>query len=207
MRIMSIVTIGLFIFGTAAANAGVIELYSAEDFQYSGTGAIGSQRSQQFSPSESTPNSANPLNPAEALFDSVGMKFKMGAPGENATITLSVFSWQGNYASTLGSAPLAQQANINLPSGFENWIDLSLSTPQPTSGQYLISAHINSMTYINTGFGVWRSNSNDGGPNNTAYNGSTAQSNREYQVRLNVVPEPASLALFGLGAIALLRRR
>ena len=45
------------------------------------------------------------------------------------------------------------------------------------------------------------------GPNNDAFNDSSLKTDRDYQVRLNGVPEPAALSLLALGGLGLLRRR
>ncbi len=207
MRKMGIVALAIVVSACMASEALALELYSAEDYQYAGTGAVGSERSQRFSPSESTPNSVNPLDPTEAFFDAAAMKFKMGAAGESAQIDLTLYPWVTDYNTSLAQTPIAQITDLVLPSGFEDWVELSLTTPQSSSGQYLISAHIDSMVYVSAGFGVYRSNSGDGGPNNDAYNGSSVKTDREYQVRINPMPEPATLSLLALGGLALRRRK
>jgi len=182
---------------SAAAEAALVELYSDEDYQFFGPAAAGKRRSQHFSPSESTPNAL-----VDPLFDSAGFWFETD---DISTVsgTLELYVWNTDYSTTIAGVPIASMA-VNLGSGHDGYVDLSFS-PQPTSGQYLLSFLVGTVT--GEDFGLRRSNSDDGGPNNDAYNDATLKTNREYQVRLNGVPEPATLAMLALGAPLLWRRR
>jgi hypothetical protein len=206
MRRVIVMGITTLLTMTMIAEATLIELYSADDYQYFGTGAVGADRSQRFSPSQSTPNSLNPGVPATAQFDRAAMKLRMGTAGESANVNLTLYPWVTDYATSLAQTPIAQLTNLVLTYPSDDWVELSFA-PRNSSGQYLLSAHINSMTYVSVGFGVYRSNSNDGGTNNDAYNNSTMQTNREYQVRLNAVPEPVTLCLLAMGGLGMVRRR
>jgi len=165
------------------------QLYSDEDFQYSGTGAIGSSRSQRFNPTTATPN------PTSNQFVEAGMYLQMGAAGESANVTIRLFNWVTDFNTTVAGTPIAGPATFDV-STTPVWYKVTSAGPLAANGDYLLQCSINSMTFVSTGFGVRRSNSNDGGTGNDAYNGSTVQTNREYQVGLWFPPSVESWELY-----------
>jgi hypothetical protein len=179
------------------AEAALISLYSDDDYQYFGPAANGKRRSQHFSPTQSSPNTL-----ADPSFDSAGMWFETD---ELSTVsgTLELYTWTGDPGSSVGGTPIASSP-VNLGTGYDGYIDL-LFAPQPASGQYFISFLVGTVT--GQDFGLRRSASDDGGTNNDAFNDTGIKTDREYQVRLNGVPEPATLALIALGVPFLVRRK
>lgn len=183
--------------GLAAADTGLVDLYSADDYQYFGSGANGKSRSQHFSPAESTPTTLD-----DPQFDSAAFKIALN-DGEALAADLMLYSWNTDYTTTIGGAPIASMG-VNLSGPFDDWVTLACA-PQDASGQYLLRLAVGTVTGID--FGLFRSNSNDGGANNDAFNDSGIKTDREYQVRLNGVPEPSALGLLLLGSLGMLRRR
>jgi len=191
------VTIAVVLCGAMTAQAGFVGLYSEDGFQYFGPGANGQRRSQHFSPTQSTPNTLS-----DPQFDSAGFRITTDA-GEALTGTLELYVWNTDIATTV-AGPILGSVPVNVSGAFDAYIDVPVA-PQPASGQYLLSLLVGTVTGAD--FGLRNSNSNDGGPNNDAYNATGIKTDREYQVRLNGVPEPVSLALLGLGGVFLLLRR
>jgi hypothetical protein len=163
-----------------------LELYSAEPglFQYSGTGAVGSSRSQHFTPTTSTPGSL----PATAFFSAAGMYLRVGVDTENANITMSLYQWDTDFDTTILGTPLAGPSTFDVTNTAPEWFEVEAAAPLSAGDSYLLRCQINSMTYVSSGFGVWKSDSDDGGPGNDAYNGNSARTDREYQVRLTIPP-------------------
>jgi hypothetical protein len=153
-----------------------VQLYSDEDWQYFGPGANGQRRSQRFSPTESTPTSISPTD----TFTQLGFRFALDG-GEGLTGWLQLFAWDTDYATTI-AGPVLAQAAFNLGGPVDVWLPITASSPQLGSGQYLLSLLVDTVT--GTDFGLRKSTSNDGGPNNDAYNAATLKTDREYQVRI-----------------------
>ena len=198
MRFLIAVVVCLLI--AVPAGADLLELYSFDDVQY-GAGAS-KARSQMFSPTESTPD--NGLIAGD-LFDQVGMKLDV-SDGESITFDLKLFAWNTDYGTTIAGTPIAQSLGVSISNAFYDYITVDCA-PQDAGGVYLIQCYISAFSGENWGFA--RSSSGDGGTNNEAFNDSGMKTDREYQVQLQtvVVPEPSSMAIFGLGLIGLVRRR
>jgi hypothetical protein len=195
--------LAVFLCGAMAAEGAVVGLYSDDDYQYFGPGANGQRRSQHFSPLESTPNALG--GPGQTAFDSAAFEVTLDA-GEALTGTLELFAWNTDFSTTVGGTPIASGA-VNLAGPITTQIQLNFAAQEADSNddQYLLSLLVGTVTGAD--FGFRRSNSNDGGSNNDAYNGTGIKTDREYQVWLNAVPEPSSLALLLVGGLGLLRRR
>jgi hypothetical protein len=161
-----------------------LELYSDEDYQYFGAGAIGKSRSQRFSPTTSTPNSLSPSN----TFTGVGMYVRIGISGESANVTLRLYEWNTDYSTTIAGPVLAGPDVFDISTTSPQWIEVTPSTPLAASGSYLLRCTVNGVTYVSSGFGIRRSNGNDGGPGNDAYNDADLKTDREYQIRLTLPP-------------------
>jgi len=162
-----------------------VQLYSDEDWQYFGSGANGQRRSQRFSPTESTPNSLDPLD----AFTRVGLRIQLDA-GEGLVGQVQLFAWDTDYATTIGG-PVLASASFNSPGPADIWWQITAPSPQPASGQYLLSLNITTVT--GTDFGLRKSTANDGGPNNDAYNEASLKTDREYQVRIFDAAPPAAV--------------
>ena len=160
------------------------ELYSGEDYQYFGTGAIGKSRSQRFSPTTSTPNSLLPSD----TFTAVGMYVRMGTSGESANVTLRLYAWNTDYNTTIAGTVLAGPDIFDITTSSPEWIEVTPSAALSAGGSYLLRCTVNSMTYVSAGLGIGRSNSDDGGPGNDAYNDADLKTDREYRVRLALPP-------------------
>jgi hypothetical protein len=195
--------LAVFLCGATAAEATVVGLYSDDDYQYFGPGANGKRRSQHFSPTESTPNALG--GPGQTAFNSAAFEVTLDA-GEALTGRLELYAWNTDYSTTIGGTPIAW-ADLNLmgPVTTQQQLFFPPQEADSSDDQYLLSLLVGTVT--GTDFGLRRSNSNDGGPNNDAYNDSGIKTDREYQVWLNAVPEPSSLALLLVGGLGLLRRR
>jgi hypothetical protein len=158
------------------ASAAPTELYSADDFQYFGPGANGKRRSQHFSPTESTPTA---LGGADTFRDA-SYRIALDS-GESLTGTLYLYTWTGDYATTIAGTPLGSVA-VSESGPVDTWITVSASSDQAATGQYLLSLLVGTVT--GTDFGLYRSASDDGGTNNDAYNDASLKTDREYQVQL-----------------------
>lgn len=194
----------VLITGSVAAALGPVDLYSFDDVQLSASGST--TRAQHFSPTESTPNALLPTD----LFDWAALGIVIQG---NDTLggTLSLYTWNTNYATTkLGAALASAPVSLTGPGSGSavHYIPLTPAVPLSASGQYMIELAVTSYGATGTsGWGLERSNSNDGGTNNDAFNNGSLQTNREYQVRLNVVPEPATLSLLIMGLAVVARRK
>jgi hypothetical protein len=160
-----------------------VQLYSDEDWQLFGPGANGQRRSQRFSPTESTPTSVN----SGDTFTRVGFRIQLDG-GEGLTGQLQLFAWDTDYATTIAGPTLAA-ASFNSPGPADIWWQITASSPQPASGQYLLSLLVGTVTGAD--FGLRKSTADDGGPNNDAYNAATLRTDREYQVRIFDATSPS----------------
>ena len=201
-KVLAVALLTAFV-GVSVAEATLVSLYSDEDYQYFGAAAAGKRRSQHISPTQSTPNAIGGVG--QTSFDSAGLWFTLDA-GEAVTGTLSLYAWNTDYTTTIGGASIASTA-VNLSGVYDAFVDLSFAAQEADSNddQYLLSFLVGSVTGAD--FGLRRSDSNDGGSNNDAYNDSGLKPDREYQVRLNATPEPTTLSLLALGGLALFRKR
>jgi hypothetical protein len=68
------------------------------------------------------------------------------------------------------------------------WLEIEPASPLTAGDSYLLRCTINTMTYVGSGFGIWKSDSDDGGTGNDAYNDDAVKTDREYQIRLAVPP-------------------
>lgn len=203
LPVRSIVMVVLVAAGTASAT--LVDLYSEDDAVLAGSAANGHTRNQRISPTQSTPNSIG--GPGQESFDSVAMHIGYTDPTESGTVRLRLFAWSVDISTTLAGAPIADTGDFAVPAPSDLWLTLSLPAPQPATGQYLVSLLIVSTSQNPAGLRIYRSNSNDGGTNNDAYHDTTLRTDREFSVRLNAMPEPASLSLLVLGLPLVLRRR
>lgn len=199
------VAMGVLLSHAMIAQAVSVDLYSAEDNQLSASGST--TRAQRFSPTQSTPNSLLGTD----LFDMAAMGIFLQST-DTLGGTLSLYTWNTDYATTKAGAALGSTpVNLAGPGGggsVVHWLNVTPGGNLAASGQYMIELAVTSYGNSGTsGWGLVRSNSDDGGPNNVAFNNGSAASAREYQVRLGVVPEPATLALLVFGGVAMLRRR
>jgi len=180
----------LLVLVAAQAPAQTVELYSAEPglFQYSGPGAVGSSRSQQFTPTTSTPKSL----PATASFSYVGMYLRVGLDTESTNVTMTLYQWDTDFDPTILGTPLAGPSTFDVTNTAPEWYDIEAAAPLTADDSYLLLCEINSMNYVSSGFGIWKSDSDDGGPGNDAYNGNSIKTDREYQVRLTIPPSTSA---------------
>jgi len=185
MRKCGLGLIGLLLFGSVCSGQ-TIELYSAETglFQYFGTAAQGKSRSQHFTPTTSTPVSL----PGASAFYKAGMFLRVGADGESANVTLTLYRWVTDYDTTILGTPLAGPLAVDVTSTTAQWFDVESAAPLSAADSYLLRCTINTMTYVSAGFGIWKSGADDGGTGNDAYNDNTLRTDREYQVRLTLPP-------------------
>jgi hypothetical protein len=190
------------------AQASLIQLYSLDDLQYSGGGA-GTTRGQHFSPTQATPNGLSGTG-SESFFDAAALGIGV-QDTDTLQGTLYLFTWNTDYSTSIGGTALGSTpVNLAGPgSGAQTtWLDVAPAAPLAASGQYLL--HLEITGYSSPGTTGWyleRSSSDDGGPNNQAFNNGSAASSREYGVRVNAIPEPTTLSLLGLAVLPLLRRR
>ncbi len=181
--------------GVVAADAAELLLYNA-NASY-GQSSYPRRRSQHFSATQSTPNSV----PVGYLFDKAAMRVEVQT-GSTWTFALELYSWHTDYATTLVPANLIATTGDVTVSGETRWIEVDLtSNPQDASGQYLLSLNIKSgdsfpcsILYDPVG---------DGGTNNDAYTDATLRTDREFQVRLNVYPNPSCVTPFTISAVTM----
>lgn len=189
---------------SGAASAGLVDLYAADNWIIFGTNSIGHTRSQHFSPLQSTPVA---LAPTEMFYESA-LKLRLDVTGETLTYNLRLFNWNTDYNTTVLGAPIATSMGNTRVGPYEDYIGVT-SGLLPAAGQYLLQIEV--LNYImpvgDTGWNLWRSQANNGGTNNDAFNDATLRTDREYQIRLNVVPEPGSLAVLAVGLVPLLAPR
>lgn len=160
-------------------------LYSTEAIQWSGSGST--NRSQHFSPSESTPNALAP----GANFDEVAFELNIDG-ASNVQGNLYLYNWNTDWNTTTAGAPIVSQTGLSFNGPLADWV-LVLQAPSPLSAanQYLLRWEVTSWTPDgggSIGWGLLKSDSDDGGPNNDAYNNSSIGSAREYQVRVDLLP-------------------
>jgi len=202
--------VSVFLLASAVtAQGALMDLYSFDDYQYSTSGST--KRAQRFTPTTSTPN----FMLSTELFDSAAMGVRLQ---DNDVLggAMKLYTWQGSWSSTSGNATaLLASAPVSLTgpglgTNAVSWITVLPPAALPATGSYMIELEVTSYTNSASGPGwsLVRSNSNDGGANNDAFNASdTVRTDREYQVRLNVIPEPAAALLLLCGLPALFRRR
>ncbi len=196
-----------------AADAAMMVLYPDENIQLSASGST--TRSQHFSPTEAV----QPLSGSgsQEFFKSAGFAIGM-RDSDNLQGTLSLYAWNTDYSTTVAGSPLGTTSvNLTGPGAGQpaqvTWVDVVLSSPVAASGQYLLDLVVTGYTQNPGGSPGWslqKMDSGNGGPNNDAFNNGSIKTDREYLVRVDAVPEPATMSLLGMAALALcgrLRRR
>lgn len=187
--------IAFLLCGAMAAQAELVELYSPEDYKVQGSGSIGKTRSQRFNATMSTPNSV----PAGNYFDKAAMRLNLD-PGECWTFRIRLFAWNTNIATTLAGTPIATSADVTYTGPDTQWLEITFPA-QPVAGDYLLSLYTVSMSQMTIGYGIYESNQNDGGPNQDAYSDTGLKTDREWQVRLNVVANPSCVSPSGISML------
>ncbi len=171
-----------------------VDLYSGDDYPLAGAAQNGKARAQQFNAIDSTPD--NGLTGSET-FTTAAISVALGTVTDTATLRLSLYQWQGTYAATITSATLAGPTTYILNSTTPYWIEVTSSTPLTTNATYLLRWDQSNINQNPNGYQTYRSNTDDGGPNNEAYHDGTLNSTRDYQIRLgggsiDPLPPPAS---------------
>lgn len=192
-----------FLYGALAfLLTGTVTVDAATDvLLYNVTGAAGQsnyprRRSQHFSATQSTPNSVAP----GYLFNAAAMQVDVAA-GSTWKFILELYRWDTDYATTLVPANLLGATSETTVSGETKWLIVDMSSnPQDVSGQYLLSLNVTSgdstpcniLNYDGVG---------NGGTNNDAFTDATLRTDREFNVRLTVYPNPACVTPFTITAV------
>lgn len=208
------------------AQATTFDLYTtvAAPGQYKVFGAAntpGKERAQVFNATTSTPNALATTDE----FDSVSFEACVLQTYTSISFSLALYNWNTNYATTIAGTPIGTSGLYTMTSGAKGGgtiVDLSeanrvvqtatvsLAEPVTANATYMLRLLVSSNDPDHNYGGNWGllySGSNSGGTNNDAYNDAAKKTDREYQIRLNVVPEPGTaLALLG-GLLLVVRRR
>jgi hypothetical protein len=185
--------IAFLLCGAMMAEAlGPVELYSADTYIVQGSGSVGSHRSQRFGATTSLPNHLAVGN----YFDKAAMRLDLQCNPDppntcdSFTFRLALYHFNTDPNTTILGTPIAVSPDTTFTGPVTDWIEISFD-PQPASGDYLLVLFPLSYSSYNVGYGIYASNSKDGGPSpNQAYSGNGAKNDREWQVRLNEVASP-----------------
>ena len=183
--------------GAMVAQAATVGLYNDDGYEYFGPGT--KTRSQHFSASES-------LNALTDNFDSVTIMIDNGGETVPMTGTMSLYPWLGTWSASQAGTAIGSVA-VNVPAGQVGaLVTLTGFGELDYTQQYMMDL----VGGISTGtnWGLRSMHSFNGGPNQHAFNGTdTWKTDRQYQVWLNQVPEPSSLALLLVGGLGFFLRR
>jgi hypothetical protein len=167
-----------------ASGTGFVHYYNVLQFTVDLSGTY------TFEAASPNTNPANPSNALDTYLRLYSGSFNPASPGagiasnDDFTGTLTVLP--GPYAGTVsatatgftGAQPSSRMLNVALTAGTQ---------------YFLINTSFRQVGYVST--------TNEGQATGHYYDGISGQGN------INVVPEPASMAVLGIGALALLRRR
>jgi hypothetical protein len=119
----------------------------------------------------------------------------------NSILASSAFTSTGSANLTLVTGALSANSLVN---GTRYWIALSTWGGDGASGSYQVGGHTQNSIYNDNGT-FWYSNADTGfgGP----YDGQRLTPEMAIYVEAGVVPEPATMAALGMGALALIRRK
>lgn len=191
--------------GAAVAQATLVDLYTEDSpgGALAGTGAIGTVRAQEISPTQAQNAVSSTTYPS---FNSVAMHVGYTAGTESGTVRLRLYPWVTDYNTSIAQTAIGDTGNIAVAGGTSPYITLNVPN-QSTTGKYLVALTIVSTTQSPAGLQIYGSATNDGGANNDSFNAGALKTDREYAVRLNVLPEPATMLLLALAAPVMMRRR
>lgn len=205
------VALALALAGVACADE--VQLYGATAYVRANTS--NQMRAQLFSPTTSVPNSLLSTD----LFYQAGFKIQTRAT-DDFTFNLGIYNYSGNASAPVGTL-IAERIGIRRVGVTEDWEMVSFS-PLPASGSYVLLLTATAFTTSEPTDPGWRMlylPTNSGGPGNDAYASSAAEptvlvlrTDREYDVKLTLVPEPGSLfvllnGLAALGGWTIIRRK
>lgn len=164
---------------SAASSAPVI-LYSGPDASppLAGPAQNGLIRAQEFNAIDSTPDNGLATS---ATFTTAGIQCNITGT-DTATLSMRLWLWNTNYATTIAGTPLAGPTVYNLTTT-PTWCNVTSGTPLTVNATYLLTWDQSNIVGI--GYTTQWSNSNDGGPNNDAFHNGTVQTNREYLVQID----------------------
>ncbi len=149
---------------------------------------------QQFNPSNaaSLPNAL----PATAVFDRAALHIAVDPNKPNLadpglfTFQLRLWTWSGDFATTVGQTPIADTGDVTLPGGFDGWAELTFD-PQPASGTYLLAITRKALA-VSGQWRLQRTSFNSNAADSVAWRGNggsptspNAQGDREFALRLH----------------------